>query len=303
MRPNHPIAALTLCPAILTALFCAAAGCSLVIGLDRPQVGVDAGTDPDDDGSDGLDQPRDPIEDPEAADTDGDGPADAPSDPPSDPAEDSDALPDGDVTVTSVFGDTPDSDFPFTVLDTFININDENNCSGPYLNTYTWPADSIANAAIIKWDLSDMPEGARVLDAVLELYLCGMDGDGGDDAYTITAHRFINYNPVICSCNGLTYDGTNPWTPFTGLFDDIPLAQADIAPAESSVDCDRTLEYKAWDVTAMVSAWVDGREPNYGMLVNSDPTAAGDSNRFFCSSDHEDASRRPRLEVTYGLEP
>jgi hypothetical protein len=298
MKLNPHVAVPVMVQAALTVLSFSAAACSLVIGLDRPQLEADAEADADDEEADaqadpdGLEPPPDPVDDPDTTETDG-----------GDPTEDSDAPPDGVVTVTSVFGDTPDSDFPFTVLDTFININDENTCSEDYLYTYTWPTNSIANAAIIKWDLSAIPEGAGVLDAVLELYLCGTEGDGGDDSYTITVHRIINHDPVICSCNGLTYDGANSWTPYTGLYDDIPLAQADIAPAESSVDCDMTLEYKAWDVTSMVSAWVDGREPNFGMLVNADPSAAGDSNRIFCSTDHEEASRRPRLEVTYTVGP
>jgi len=286
MKLHHQLAVTW---AVLTA---SAAGCGLVIGLDEPRLGQDAESDSSDDGTDGpadpdaLEPPRDPVPDPDAAEPDGD------------PADD-DVPADGTVTVTSVFGDTPDSDFPLTVLDTFININDENTCGADHLNTYTWPENSIANAAIIKWDLSEIPEGAAVVEAVLELYLCGMEGEGGDDPYTLTVHRIINHDPIICACSGLTYDGENPWTPYAGLFNDIPLAQSDIAPAESSVDCDRTLEYKSWDVTAMVSAWVEGREPNYGMLINSDPSAAGDSNRTFCSTDHGEAARRPRLAVTY----
>jgi len=286
-----------------TALLLAAAApflasCAILIGLDEPTVGKDGASD----AADGVD--GDPPDLPEGDDADlADGDADTVEDnPPDDPPDADDGVDEVDVDAGEtavIFGNTPDADYHDTVLDTYINLNDVNACTEPYLNTYTFPDASVANAVIIAWDLSALPENATVTDAVLHLYLCDMDGTGGVALYSLTAHRIIHHNPVICECDGYTYDGTNGWTPYEGLYDNIPLAQADIAEAESSLDCDTTFEYKSWNVTQMVRDWVTGAAPNYGMLVNSDPDAPADANRYFCSSDSEDATKRPKLIVTF----
>lgn len=204
-------------------------------------------------------------------------------------------------TYTVILGDTPDSDYPGTLEDTFININEENNSNSQYLNTYTWPENSIANAIIMKWDLSNIPSSATIHNATLYLYLSRMGGDGGDDLYDLSVHKIINYNPVISACNGYTYDGINPWTPYSGLYNDIPLAQADIAEAEDTKSIDKTYGYKSWSVTNMVQEWVSNPDSNYGMLVNSDPVASQDSNRYFSSTESPNPDQRPKLVITYTI--
>lgn len=204
-------------------------------------------------------------------------------------------------TYTVILGDTPDSDYPGTLEDTFININEENNSNSQYLNTYTWPENSIANAIIMKWDLSNIPSSATIHNATLYLYLSDMEGDGGDDLYDLSVHKIINYNPVISACNGYTYDGINPWTPYSGLYNDIPLAQADIAEAEDTKSIDKTYGYKSWSVTNMVQEWVSNPDSNYGMLVNSDPVASQDSNRYFSSTESPNPDQRPKLVITYTI--
>ena len=287
---------------LLTAAALVPASCALLIGLDEPTAGKDGTSD----AADGVDaDPADPADgwDADLADGDprDDGAEPAGEDPSDAPPDMEDGVDDDASATTVIFGNTPDADHPGTVLDTFINLDHVNACTDPLLATYTWPDASIANAAIIAWDLSALPENATVTDAVLQLYLCAMDGTGVVALYTLTAHRIINHEPVICSCDGYTYDGVNPWTPYEGLLDDIPLAQADIAPAESTLECDTTFDYKSWNVTQMVRDWVTGAAPNHGMLVNSDPDAPQDANRYFCSSDNAEEAKRPKLTVTYAL--
>jgi hypothetical protein len=188
-------------------------------------------------------------------------------------------------TYTEVFGDATGSDYPGTLEDTFINLNEENSSTHEHLNTYTWPQDKVANAIIMSWDLSAIPSSATVQSATLYLYLSSMEGTGGDDLYDLTVHKIINYNPVISASTGYTYDGTNSWTPYSGLYNDTPLAQADIGEAEDTKAIDKTYAYKSWSVTSMVQNWVSDSGSNYGMLVNSDPTASSGSNRYFSSTE------------------
>ena len=209
----------------------------------------------------------------------------------------SDLLCDADPeTQTLLFGDTPDSDLPGTISDTFINLNADMNYTGAQLNTYTWPENMPANAILIKFDLSKLPAGAQIQSATLSLY---QTEAGGDAAYDVSVHKIINHNSNLFQASGYTYDGVNGWTANNSCYNSIPLAQADIAPAENVNSLDQNLEYKKWNVTGMVQAWVGDSSTNYGLMLNSDVVASSDSYRFFAASEATDPARRPKLEVTY----
>ena len=51
------------------------------------------------------------------------------------------------------------------------------------------------------------------------------------------------------------------------------------------------------DLTSLVTAWVGGLHPNYGLQLR--PTSTNHTFNGFYSSDHADASRRPRLVIRY----
>src|SRR5262249_5421249 len=61
------------------------------------------------------------------------------------------------------------------VEDTFLNLGTQNYVSEVQLNTYTLPADTVANTILIRFDLSVIPAGANILQARLFLYLVGWD--------------------------------------------------------------------------------------------------------------------------------
>jgi len=124
---------------------------------------------------------------------------------------------------TIIFGDAFGADYPGTIQDTFINLNDENSVSSESLNTYTWPTDYVANAIILKANLAAIPDGAYVQSATLHLYMNSMEGGGGDDLYDISVHKIINYKPDLSQCTGNTYDGINGWTTNGSCYDNIPL--------------------------------------------------------------------------------
>jgi len=196
---------------------------------------------------------------------------------------------------TEEFGDATNSDYTGTVDDTYNNVGsdgDDNFSTDTTLNTYTWPADTVANTTIIKWDLTDLSTSTNVTEATLYLY---QTESSGDSSYDIGVHKITGVNPTITSCTWDTYDGTNAWTGGTDG------GQSDIAAAEDSKAVNLTDdEYKTWDVTDMVADWVATPASNYGMMVKDDGSASVDSYRFFASSDATSASTRPKLIVTYG---
>jgi hypothetical protein len=192
--------------------------------------------------------------------------------------------------VTKEFGDAVNTDYPGTVEDTFTN-GDQNYSTNVLLSVYTWPADTVANTTIIKWNLSAIPTDATVTEATLYLYQVEA---GGDSSYDVPVHKIINVNPVISACTWNTYDGTNSWT---GGSDG---GQGDTAAAEDTQAVNATNnEYKTWTVTNMVADWVSTPSSNYGMLLNSDDVASVDSYRYFASTEDSNTPYRPKLIVTY----
>ncbi len=204
----------------------------------------------------------------------------------------------GDV-LTAEFGSATGVDYDGTIQDTYINLNDSNNSANLQLNTYTWPENMVANAIIIKVDLAQLPAGAQVQSASLQLYAVGA---GGDSDYNVSVHKITNHNPDLLATTGLTYDGSNGWTANTSCYNNTPMAQADISAALTVNSMDTSVGYKSWDVTGLVNDWLAAPASNYGLLLNSDTVASSDSYRNFASSEATDASQRPKLVVTYTVD-
>jgi hypothetical protein len=184
------------------------------------------------------------------------------------------------------------------VADTFIDLDTVVHSGDRTLNIYTWPDQQIANAILMKFDLSSIPAGATIQDATLHLYLTQFDSTG-DSTYTVTAHKVINKNPVVNRGTGYTYDGANAWTPNTCGYHNVPLAQADVSPPYDRRSIDKTLGYKSWDLKALVQEWVSHPSTNFGLLLNSDPAKRRDRYRYFSSIEEPDAGKHPYLRVTY----
>ncbi|HVH10534.1 MAG TPA: DNRLRE domain-containing protein [Gemmatimonadales bacterium] len=183
--------------------------------------------------------------------------------------------------------------------DTYLNIDATNYATDTTLNVYTWPSNKIANAIVMKFDLTQTPPDSTVVGATLNLYLSASDATT-DPTYHVTVHPIVNKSPDLTRATGYTYDGVNPWTPNACCYQNIPVAQADIGPAVDGKDIDKTLGFKTWDVTAIVRQWRADPRTNLGLLVNSDPSKLADRYRFFTSSRHPASGTHPYLTITYG---
>ena len=204
--------------------------------------------------------------------------------------------PDGSSNITRIFGDSDKADYHGTIVDTFINVNENNSVSSATLNTYTWPENKVANAILLKIDLSQIPANAQIQSATLQLY---QSDAGGDADYSLTVHKIINHNPDLSLSTGFVYASGSQWTSNTKCYNNIPMAQADIATAEDTVTSNQTSGYKSWNITEMVSEWVSNPATNFGLLVNSDSMASANSFRTFASSEAADAGQRPIVTIVY----
>src|SRR3569832_766819 len=186
------------------------------------------------------------------------------------------------------------------LADTFLNVNSSVNAALQTLNVYTWPANKIANAILMKFDLTSIPKGATLQRATLNLALVETDATA-DTSYTTTAHKIINRNPDLARATGLTYAGVNALAANACCYNQVPLAQSDISAPYDTKIIDKTLGYKTWTLTALINEWVYQGVVIFGVLINSDPTKLTDRYRYFASSEYYDTTLRPYLSVTYQL--
>jgi hypothetical protein len=204
----------------------------------------------------------------------------------------------GSGTYTVIFGNAADSSSPNTVEDTYLNLSSSAYSSTTSLLTYTWPANKPANSILMKWNISSLPANAQIQSATLSLF---MTESGGDSLYTIPVSQVINKSPVIASCNGYKYDGTNSWDPSSIPYNSIPLAQSNISAPVDAPQINTTVGYKSWNLTSIVQDWMANPGRNFGLLLNSSTNASSDSYRYFASSEAADTTQRPKLVVTYVL--
>ncbi len=150
----------------------------------------------------------------------------------------------------------------------------------------------------MKFDLASIPPGSTVSSATLNLYLVESDATV-DPTYTVTVHKVVNKNPEVSQATGYTYDGVNGWTPNSCCYNNVPLAQSDIAAPVDSKGIDKTVGFKQWDVTSVVQEWLSNPSSNLGLLLNSDASKLRDRWRYFSSMEEPATSQRPYLTVQY----
>lgn len=183
-------------------------------------------------------------------------------------------------------------------LDTTLTLSHDNNSAAAWLMAYTWPANRVAWAIVMKFSLSQIPANATIQSAALNLSLIVADTNA-DPNYRMPLHQITGRNPDITRATGMMANGVSTWTANTCCVSGFPMAQADISPARSATTVNRTLGFKVWDATSIARAWLAAPATNYGLLLNADTSKGSDRFRIFGSMQDPAPARRPFLRVTY----
>ena len=201
-------------------------------------------------------------------------------------------------TITEIFGDTPDSNHPGTLIDTFTRNNNEINEA---YRIITWSSPQPDNTIIIKTDLSALQKNIEITEAKLYLY---QTNTWGETTYKNTIHKVTGKNPIIDQVTGYNAYNGEPWTPVAPgtTRNDVPLGLADIGQAEDTITLDTQSGYRTWLITNMVQDWVSDSAGNFGLLISGVPTdtIAG---RSFAATENENSSIRPKLVIRYIKKP
>ncbi|MGH2753913.1 MAG: DNRLRE domain-containing protein, partial [Actinomycetota bacterium] len=194
----------------------------------------------------------------------------------------------------------PERQFP-VLLDPTITIQPASedasyaaNCANCYPTTddfvYIGADNSDVWRAALKFDLGDVPLGADVTDARLKLYFdqwCTLDDPDIDQpdlcsgtTHQLDAHKMTGAWSTSTKTSGLSFAPTAT-SSFT-------LPQG---PEEQWMD---------WDLTGLVSDWLDGAQANHGVLVKRNSETLGSNVVTGVGRRYTpEPSLRPKLEVTY----
>jgi hypothetical protein len=153
-----------------------------------------------------------------------------------------------------------------------------------------------ASYPLLQFDLSLLPKGSRIVDAQLSLYRENA-GSFSLSGRTVNAHRVLEpwepgTKPGSSGADGATWqtrDGIRIWQ-----------AAAPTVESVSALDTPHVHYYLsgytiAWNLTGLVQGWVDGRYPNYGILLV--PTTS--FTEAYGSAESTDSARVPKLIVKY----
>lgn len=153
------------------------------------------------------------------------------------------------------------------------------------------------NQMLLRFDLSALPAGQRVVSARMALHVAELDGQP-TKVRVCTLLPFDVWDETTASCN--TRDAQNAWSAASFY----KSAWKTVASAEARA----AGEWVSWDVTSAVRDWAEGRWANTGFLLQPDYRVAhwGDLDNSpgkvgLHTREAADASLRPML--TIDLEP
>lgn len=163
-----------------------------------------------------------------------------------------------------------------------------------------------AYRTLIKFDLSTIPAGARVVDAGIFLNEYSAADTAGVGSWAVDARRLLR-NWVEAQATWNIYATASNWTTAGAgsLGNDV---DADIS-ATVTLDGTAAAGFVEWSGATLiddVQGFVDGTYSNYGwglaaLTAERQGTAAQFSANYFRSSDYGTAGDRPKIEVTYAF--
>ena len=154
-----------------------------------------------------------------------------------------------------------------------------NAISGTYSGVH-----SIARS-MIYWDLSSIPVNASVTQATLDLFWDPFSGNVGHS--TLSGSNEARLYRIISPWDEMTVDWHSQPS--------IDTSQYAILPASTSTQQDYSI-----DVTNLIQGFISNPISNYGLELRLANETAYRS-LIFCSSDHADPAKHPKLSICYEL--
>ena len=130
---------------------------------------------------------------------------------------------------------------------------------------------------LMQWDLSELPEGIKIIEAKMRLVCAGYTGD--------------KKGQLVYECV------SEPWDESAG-YNNKPET---LPETRIMADWPKKSTYHTIDITSFVKSWYNGSIPNYGLMgfsINTETT----NSALFCSSKFHQEDVRPQLTIIFSKE-
>ena len=164
---------------------------------------------------------------------------------------------------------------------------------------------STTNRALLRFDLSGLPQGASVESAVLRLYDHRKYGQLRGVGVFRAAQDWTEVGDnggIGATRDYYDYSASLPWDNYLGdWIDSQGMPQGDVGYDVHILVDDDIPSWEEWDVTLLVQDWIDGVHSNQGMLLRN---LGGGDTHMFSSRENADPTLWPNLLITVrdGLE-
>ena len=167
-----------------------------------------------------------------------------------------------------------------------------------WITPYYGAGHSYSRAAVLYFDLADLPPQAVISSAYLKLYTNPSSPNEYYIQEEVAAYRITDPDGLgdWDRAEADWFSRNSPWSntgggEITTVLSD-PLDTIPVNPAASAT------HWFNWDVTSAVAGWNDGSFVNQGLLLAT--TDLNDTTvNYFSSSEEPDTTLRPILEITY----
>jgi len=149
---------------------------------------------------------------------------------------------------------------------------------------------NLARRSLVQFDLSSIPSGSKISSATLKIYY-GFWATNNPSGRTYWAYR-VTQSWTEGGVTWNKHDGTNNWATQGG---DYTTTDGDSATVPGSSD-----SWMMWNATAIVKAWIEDDEPNYGFLIrDGDETGATTYFAYFRTREFTDPDLHPILTINH----
>jgi len=131
--------------------------------------------------------------------------------------------------------------------------------------------------AYIEFDLSSIPENARITDTDLMLY---HSSSSGTTNFSVGAYKV-----------------TESWLENTITWNNQPTSSSNVEYSNNITAANT--EWENWDIDDLVESWLDGSFTNNGVVLKATDEPSLDTIAVFKPSDSSDSSHRPKLVIDY----
>ena len=180
--------------------------------------------------------------------------------------------------------------FTPSVADAYIDKLNPNSNFGSFVMLDLSSGDpNLVMRILLRFDLSSIPPGSTINVAYLQLFYHTY-GNNDPAGRSLTAYQ-VTQDWVETESSWNAYKALNPWTTPGGDYSGDGAASSTVPSSVS--------QWVTWDVTTIVTAWIQGGQPNYGFPIRDPNDGSSFLHSLVYFNSRENSENQPVLKVDW----